>query len=402
MKKIDRELKALSLFYEHMDKNIFYTRHAYKLENEIKISKKFPIYLKNPNEFEIEYIMENNFKQIYSFVSIFPTLKTLIEMNDFFIDDIYYAFKEEIYDIKRLYKEYLKHNDEGAIKLAINNNDKKSFSLYLSSLFNEDVILIEIKKWDEIDKYLSKYFNCGIDDVEDLDYRINFIERYINFLNIMNFDLRVFQGISLLEDKCKLAFTSYYSTDEYDKIFETAMSNMFIIDSFVQNGDDIMTLFFIINNFEKSRYMRERKYIVDIVTCLESLLVKKIIDVNSKIETQFIRKVKKCCQFFDYNLPTNELKELYNYRSLVVHGNFADINRKTNEITSKKWYKEYSRIMDEKYGELSYDNNVKEDLIFSRLFEIFRIVFKLYCEKNDKLKSLKEITLIEEINNFEF
>ena len=402
MKKIDKELKAIHVFHEHMEKNIFYTRETLKLESEVKISKNFPIYIKNPNEFELQYIMDNNYKELFSIVSIFPSLKELMQINDFFVPDIYCAFKEYIFGIHDLYRRYIEEQDKEIIEKSIENNDKKSFCAYLSSLLNEEILLIEVKDWKKIDNYISQYFNCDIDEVEDLDYRIYFIEQYINYFNIINFDLRIFKGITLLSEEKLVFVKSYFVNNDFQNAMNDMLSKPFLIDSFVKSDNDIMTLFFIIHNFEKSRYMRERKYVVDIVTCLELFLIKKLNDSNNKIEEQFKFKVQKCCESKNYFIPINELKELYNYRSIVVHGNVVDINRKINEITVKKWYKEYSSKMDKEYGWLSYDNNDKENLIFCRLFEIFNIIFRMYCEENNKINLLKEIVSREEIKNFNF
>lgn len=40
-------------FYEYMRNNIFYTTNVNKIDNEIRISKEFPIYIKNPNYQEL-------------------------------------------------------------------------------------------------------------------------------------------------------------------------------------------------------------------------------------------------------------------------------------------------------------------------------------------------------------
>ena len=55
MGSIDKELNAIRIFREHIKNNIFYTNLNYKIESEIKISAVFPIYLRNPNEYEIEF-----------------------------------------------------------------------------------------------------------------------------------------------------------------------------------------------------------------------------------------------------------------------------------------------------------------------------------------------------------
>ena len=64
MYKIERKIEAQRIFYDHMQNNIFYTRCLYKLDYEIKISKIFPIYLKNLNDFEKEYVKGKIYKKI--------------------------------------------------------------------------------------------------------------------------------------------------------------------------------------------------------------------------------------------------------------------------------------------------------------------------------------------------
>ena len=62
-----------------MQKNIFCTKESEKLEKEIKISNVFPIYIKNPSNLELEYLKRENYKKIFSIISIFPNLTYLFE-----------------------------------------------------------------------------------------------------------------------------------------------------------------------------------------------------------------------------------------------------------------------------------------------------------------------------------
>ena len=70
MGRIDKELKAIMKFHDYVINNIYCTRHNYKINNEIKISTAFPIYLRNPNEFELEYFRSKSFEKIFSILSI--------------------------------------------------------------------------------------------------------------------------------------------------------------------------------------------------------------------------------------------------------------------------------------------------------------------------------------------
>ena len=264
------------------------------------------------------------------------------------------------------------------------------------------MLIVEVKEWDEIDNYIVKYFNCKKDDIVDQDYRFYFIKQYFNLFNIINFDLTKYRGIDTLYSIKDFAASSSHESKEYQNMFISVMSNIKIIDDFVENELDIQNLFFIISIFEESHYMKERKYIVDFITCIEFLLVKKIKGDSSKIENQFKFKVKKCCGQYNYSVPINELKELYNYRSIIVHGNFSEINRKTYKITQKKWYRDFMNQLNDEYGIFDYDNNEREDLIYSRLYEIFNIVFKLYCDNKVEIESLKSVIDKKEIEQFEF
>ncbi len=402
MYKIEREIEAQRIFYDHMQNNIFYTRCLYKLDYEIKISKTFPIYLKNLNDFEKEYVKGKIYKKLFSIVSIFPSLNYLLDCNRLNIDDKYIAFLDDVYYIQEMYSNYINNNDKFSINQAIQKNDRKSFCAYLSFYNMENIIIIDIKDWKKIDNCIVRYYNCKKDDIEDMDYRIHFIKQYINLFNIINFDLRKFQGINILNNIFELTNIGFYQPADYKIELEKVFKNIFIVDTFVINNSDIQNLFFIINVFENNRYMKERKYIVDFITCIEFFLIKKLNDNNSKIESQFNLKVRRCCKEFNYKVPVNELSELYNYRSLIVHGNFFDINRKINEITNKKWYVEYSTKIDSEFDEYCYDNNDKENLIYCRLYEIFNCIYRLYCRNKNDIECLKKITDKSKIDNFYF
>ena len=71
-------------------------------------------------------------------------------------------------------------------------------------------------------------------------------------------------------------------------------------------------------------------------------------------------------------------------------------------ITNRQWYFEY--VKNSEFDGIAhyYDNSDKEDLIFCRLFEIFNVVFRLYCEKNEAIKILKGLTDKELIEIFCF
>lgn len=397
MNRIEREYELFKMFYNHMENNIFYTKNTQKLESEVRISNVFPIYMKNLNEEEIEYIRNNNYKRLFSIVSIFPNLKYLIENDHYFIDDKYYAFKSEIYDIKQLYEYYIAQNDQTSINNAIKDNDIKSFCSYLTFL-KEDIVVIEVKNWDCIDEYIMKYYNCELQDVKELEYREYFIKQYMNLFSIINLDLTIFQGINLMRND-RILVEPDFINQEYNEAFSKMFSNPYIIDSFVKTEEQILDLFFIINNFEKNRYMKERKAIVDFVTCLEFLLLTNNEKSGAKLQKQFKYKVRKCCVEMGYNVPGDELEGLYDYRSLIVHGNFQEINNKTKKLTNKKWYTDFMK-KDEAY--YYYDNSDKEDLIFCRLYKIFNIIFRLYCEKNEVINKLKTMTEQSEIELVSF
>ena len=117
-------------------------------------------------------------------------------------------------------------------------------------------------------------------------------------------------------------------------------------------------------------------------------------------ETKF--KIRKCCNEMGYKVSINEIQDLYDYRSLIVHGNFKKINDKTEKITNRQWYFEY--VKNSEFDGIAHyhDNSDKEDLIFCRLFEIFNVVFRLYCEKKEAMKILKGLADKELIEMFCF
>ena len=128
------------IFYQHMQKNIFCTKESEKLEKEIKISNVFPIYIKNPSNLELKYLKRENYKKIFSIISIFPNLTYLFETEECLNDPKYYAFKRQIYDIRSLYRknkntkieEYVKNNDiTGSFKLQM----KTGLKLYITSSY---------------------------------------------------------------------------------------------------------------------------------------------------------------------------------------------------------------------------------------------------------------------------
>ena len=272
--------------------------------------------------------------------------------------------------------------------------------MYLSSFINEDIVLLEIKDWKRIDKVIDKYSNCAFEAIVECYYREYFIEKYINLFNIVNFDLTIYNGLRLT-DNFFFIFSSVRD-NEYDKVFEEVLLSPYIIDRFVENDEDLLILMYLINSFDKEKYMRERKYSVDFVTCLEYFLVKKIVGADSKIQNQIRLKVRRCCKEVGYYISNNEINDLYDYRSHVVHGNFDGLNKKINEITKRAWYKNHLNSLYSQGTDIVCVYFEKDELRYCRLYEIFIIVFKLFCEKRKKLEKLKEITNKENIEHFIF
>lgn len=400
MKDVDKEIEIHVKLYEYVAKNIFYTRHNYKIDGEVKISSTFPMYLRNPNEFELSYFRDKFFEKIFSIISAVSNKYSLNDIiyNSFNIFDT--SFYSQLFDIKNIYNEYIQVNDSRYIDDAIENNDIKSFSLYLSSFINEDVVLLEIKNWKKIDRAIHLYSNCSYEDIVNYDYRDFFLKKYINFFNIVNFDLRIYKGITLSDNHISLF--SYIRSSEYDCILKNVLDNPYFVDKFVKTNKDLIVLMFLINIFDSEKYMRERKYTVDFISCLEFFLVKRLNSNNSHIQNQICLKVRKCCKELGYFISNNEIKDLYDYRSCVVHGNFSELNKKIVKITNRQWYNDYLDKVYSKSGIAPGDSFEREELIYCRLYEIFIIVFKLYCVKNDKINRLKEITEKYDVDNFKF
>lgn len=403
---IEEKLEVNHRFNKYLRENIFITRYFFKVEKETKISKVFPIYIRNIKEPEIDEIRDSVYKQIFSLISVVPTLKELVEYSYYDIPNQYVAFIEKLRNIIEIYKEYKDKNNDDYINKAIMENDKKSFSLYLSSLYDDKTVIVEVKDWKKIDKYLKIYFNCKEDEIETYDYRNYFLERYLNLYNLINFDLRIYRGFEIMDsynELCNYHYTSTKHNEEYKK----ALKKNQYIDNFIEKKEDYIELMYFIFLFDKSRYLKERKYIVDFITGLEHLLVRFDPEEKTNIEQQFSSKVRKCCSFENVLIPRDELDDLYDLRSKIVHGNFSAINKKVDKIANKKWYKDYLKKTNTEFGFSSDVKNTdeKEDLIYVRIYEIFNIIYTQYCNNKKmilKIQKLKSKSEIDVFKNWHF
>lgn len=399
---IEEELEVNQRFNQYLKENIFITRYFFKVEKETKISKVFPIYIRNIKEPEIDEIRDSIYKKIFSLVSVIPTLKELVEYPFYDIPAKYVAFIEELRNIIEIYKEYKDNNDDDYINKAIMENDKKSFSLYLSSLYDDKTVIIEVKDWKKIDKYLKIYFNCEEDEIETYDYRNYFLERYLNLYNLINFDLRIYRGFEIMDSYNELC-NYHYTSKDHNQEYKNALKKNQCIDSFIEKEEDYIELMYFIFLFEKIRYLKERKYIVDFITGLEHLLVRFDPKEKTNIEQQFTLKVRKCCSFENVLIPRDELDDLYDLRSKIVHGNFNAINKKVDKIANKKWYKDYLKKLNMEFGFSSDVKNTdeKEDLIYGRLYEIFNIIYTQYCNNKKLILKIQKLKSKNEIDEFE-
>lgn len=405
MDNLDRYFKAYRILNEYVENNLFCTNLNYRLKNKIAISKWLPIYLKNPNEFELEILREQNIKRMKSFFSIFPTLSEFIKMNEYNVPDKYCYFTYDIIRFKQIYNIYVKKNDDKYIKKAIKENNISNFVAYLCSFINDTMIVVEVENYDVIDNYLKKYFYCNDSDINNNNYRHNFINGYINLFNIVNFDYRVSNGIQIdnrfgTNDIERFRFDNSFRSS-YIEVYRSPI----LIDEFVTEEENLLDLMYLVFNIEQDIFIIDRVKSINLITCLEFLMLTKLSketdrEDNLSLEAQFARKIKRCLSCFNYQIDRNELIDIYNYRSCIVHGNFNSIPKVVSKINNYSTFKKFKERINQGVIADKPDSDDNDSFIYARIYEIFNYIYRLYCINPTLLKQLKSIITKNEFLKF--
>ena len=110
--------------------------------------------------------------------------------------------------------------------------------------------------------------------------------------------------------------------------------------------------------------------------------------INDSIQKQLIRNITHCFQKYGANeISKKEIRLLYEYRSIISHGELFEIDKILNKIKKLNFINELK-------DSLSIEDNLKKgdivDIIRIRLLYIYSTTMKLYFKDYKYIVNLKE------------
>lgn len=144
-------------------------------------------------------------------------------------------------------------------------------------------------------------------------------------------------------------------------------------------------------------YMDDNNRIVLYWSLLEMLLTHKPNDnyIDDTIQKQLTRNITDCFQKYGVNkISKKEIRLLYDYRSVISHGEFLEIDKILNKIKKLNFINELKDA-------LAIEDDLKKgdivDIIRIRLLYIYSTIMKSYFNDYKYIVNLKEYRIKKKI-----
>lgn len=377
--------------------NKYLLNFKYKLNDKIYISKKYGIVIRNLNEIENDILSESLILKICKILSLFKNTKQIFD--DKKLQEIKSTYLKQFtdfndqtiitYDLEGFEHDNLFDKIIIIIKDNINNIDSKNIeniSKKIANQYLENCIVLYSEKEKSIYNLINRCTNYNNEDIDLFDKYDDFIFKYIELWNSLNFNQYNYFGIKVNNFTTKLDLIIDLFDLEKMEIFDECIK---IFDSPIMvDIDDDVLFYFIINRFY-SYYMDNNNRILLYFSLLELLLSHKPSCKNdSSISMQLSNNIIICSKKYNQiEISEKEIRELYNYRSLLIHGNFNKIHKALQKI--KKFDFAKRLIVELEIEEFVEDDFFMVNLLRIRMLEIFSFIYKIYCIDKLYVEKLK-------------
>lgn len=377
--------------------NKYLLNFKYKLNDKIYISKKYGIIIRNLNEIENDILSESLILKICKILSLFKNTKQIFD--DKKLQEIKSTYLKQFtdfndqtiitYDLEGFEHDNLFDKIIIIIKDNINNIDSKNIeniSKKIANQYLENCIVLYSEKEKSIYNLINRCTNYNNEDIDLFDKYDDFIFKYIELWNSLNFNQYNYFGIKVNNFTTKLDLIIDLFDLEKMEIFDECIK---IFDSPIMvDIDDDVLFYFIINRFY-SYYMDNNNRILLYFSLLELLLSHKPSCKNdSSISMQLSNNIIICSKKYNQiEISEKEIRELYNYRSLLIHGNFNKIHKALQKI--KKFDFAKRLIVELEIEEFVEDDFFMVNLLRIRMLEIFSFIYKIYCIDKLYVEKLK-------------
>lgn len=253
------------------------------------------------------------------------------------------------------------------------------------------IIVLEIEDYQKIYKIMKKYYHLD-EDIEKHNMVTNdFIKNFVRLCNILfleidsnndekdykfkinpyeSFSFEICEIVEFFDGYVNNYFLDNTITNRLDKI------NSDYIDKFIHcNKENLNNLLFIVSRLsigKNENYEFDyREYNLSLISILELLLVssKNALDVKSK----FIKNILICLSINDDEIDIDKeqkiLKEIYSYRSCILHGNYSGYTNAMSNLEKCLMYEPEDYEIS-KYNTIDYLISRKLNHYVSSIFEI--------------------------------
>lgn len=383
--KINHIKEIVSNIISHYNKpDCLYLDKRINVKEEIILSKEMDIKIKQIDEktknilivynfYKIKELMSRKgieyFKEIYRYSKGNECVETLV--NKMRKGLIIFDFDEYCYilALKRLINIYYKEVDSS---IDFKNPSFKDSMLlkYLDNYFSKYAIIDFYK--EKVKNFISKYY---ITEYQSEDRCNSFIRNFMKFFetiyklnlkfeNHYRFDLR---DLYILRTRKALNLNCKKFPDSFDKV--------------MKDENNYYNFMFLLETLELTKSNSEKKSITDYITILELFLVKGDKNISKQIQDKCMKLLS------NKDFTKEELKLIYNYRSKLIHGDYKESLKKLNELAQLSTYT--LTKLDEFEALYLNREQLIEEKVKKRLFDIVYVVLKKFIMDNDSLIELK-------------
>lgn len=385
IKNIYEEYEKSKIDFKNNNKKIYILDVIGKID-PIIISEHFDITIRNLTSSEIKMFMTCKDKtEREKFSKNNPEIFNKVE-NFAFDDDIINNFF-----------------DEQNIKFDNDLIDSKKYQLAKLYLFCKNVIIIDFdynKVFSEFKSYNSYFYNNNLTylyENEETATIESFIDGLTKLISIFTSGNSFCDLVEIYAENIKLdiyhlmlylQWRKNNSLQDFD-VFKENLYELKNLRLFFDNNERniLMEYSFIINTIERG-LLNDKLILISYVTVLEFLLTAKpdSSGYDESVTRQFIKNVMTCISITadmsqeEFNNLKKELREIYDYRSNIIHGNFEKLEDNLKKLFKFKFYKELRNEINlcENKHPIEETFLVEDRFIIIRLMQVLKLVLKVW------------------------
>lgn len=403
MDKFCEEYNQKELLENMNNKYLLFFKH--KIDNEILISSKYEIVIRNVNKIEKYILAQALSKRICEILKLSKKLTDFLDEEK--IRKIQHDYVKKFYDYDE--NTIISFDSDGYnfnvtvnkiieiitmyINDFINETDYEMISKKIAYNYLENFIVLYSKNDKKIYQLIKENTSLEFDDIDWHGRYDEFIFKYFELWNAINFEQHQYLGIRIKSFNTRLKTILDIRVLEEMEIYNECIA-IFKKTNFIDIENEKL-LYFIIDKFNSDYYLNTDNKILLYFSLIELLITHKPKNKRDSIVKQLKKNIVCCmnriqeCKSFNINnfISEKEIGLLYDYRSILVHGEFKESKRTLKKLEKQKYFQEFIaryKIIDDEFKESSLI-----DIVRSRVLEIFSCIYKLMVFDDKFVSNLK-------------